>query len=323
MVCISYICVNEGKLNNPEPNRSLFGLPNCVTFCQTRQAENDTTWMWLTPSIIARKSAVTSRVTSGTTVSSNRLEYKRIPRHFWCMTDFLGNSPSGDADSSSTSNVNSPHFMKHTISLPCSQKPYNYLYTEKKLIRSITYHPISLTPFLILSVYLRSDLPRGLFPSGFSILSLLHHTCFCARSLSHLQTCRTCRGKSKVSIPDSFRYKAFSQSEVTSVPAVRRKPRRSSCMRHKSVHIGKDAVLSDVALRRSVNGYRWIHKTCRLCLTGQRSMKALRATGTSKTSPTTYPEAQRHILRYTLTNCICGRQNSYCSLLQRKMQELW
>lgn len=144
-----------------------------------------------------------------------------------------------------------------------------------KLIRSITSHPISLTPLLILSFYLRSDLPRGLFPSGFSLLPPLHHTCFCARSLSHLQTYRTYRDKSKVSIPDSFRYKAFSQSEVTFLPALLRNPRRSSCMRHKSVRIGKDAVLSDVTLRRSVNAYRRILTKCRLYLTGQWSMNAL------------------------------------------------
>lgn len=145
-----------------------------------------------------------------------------------------------------------------------------------KLIRSTTSHPISVTPLLILSSYLRSGLPRGLFSSGFSILSPVHHTSLCPRSLNHLQTYRTCRDKAKVSIPDNFATKHLASQKwlpYSSVPAVLRKPRKSAYKSHKSVRIGKDAVLSAVTLRRSIIGCRRIHKTCRLCLTGQWAMK--------------------------------------------------
>jgi len=55
--------------------------------------------------------------------------------------------------------------MEPKISLQCSQEPVTSPYPQP----TTRFHPVSLRSFLVLSFYLRPDLPSGPFPSGLTM----------------------------------------------------------------------------------------------------------------------------------------------------------
>jgi hypothetical protein len=71
----------------------------------------------------------------------------------------------------------SQHFIEPEGSVPCSQEPSTGSCLEPH--QSNSYHSISLTSILILSIHLRLGLPSGLFPTGFTTYILFSpHSCY-------------------------------------------------------------------------------------------------------------------------------------------------